>query len=83
LAFDQLAGSLPGRAEVQEIIDNLAVPTLVVVGKHDYAVPYVIWESLVANNPAVSYVLMEQDSHNPQTESPDRFDQILLDWLDL
>ena len=83
LAFDQLAGSLPGRTEVQESIDNLAVPTLVVVGKHDYAVPYVIWESLVANNPAVSYVLMEQDSHNPQTESPDRFDQILLDWLDL
>ncbi len=82
-AFDQLAKSLPGRSEVQATIDKLTMPTLVVVGKHDYAVPYTIWESLAANNPSVSYVLMEQDSHNPQAESPDRFDQILLNWLDL
>ena len=81
-AFTKLAQSLPGRSEVKSNLDNLEVPTLVVVGKHDYAVPYTIWEPLVADNPAISYVVMEQESHNPQTESPDRFDPILLDWLE-
>jgi len=82
-AFDKLAQSIPGRLEVKKTIDDLEMPTLVVVGKHDYAVPYAIWEALVADNPAVTYVLMQQDSHNPQTESSDRFDPILLDWLEI
>ena len=81
-ALDQLVESRPGRAVVREIIEDIATPTLVVVGKHDYAVPYTIWESLVENNPAVSYVLMDQDSHNPQAEGPNRFDPILLNWLE-
>ncbi len=82
-ALAKLAQSLPGRSEVKDTLEDLDIPTLVVVGKHDYAVPYTIWEALVANNPAILYVMMEQDSHNPQTESPDRFDPILLDWLEM
>lgn len=77
----QLVRSLPGRSDVKRALDSLDLPTLVVVGKHDYAVPYTIWESLIADAPHVTYVLMDQDSHNPQTESPDRFDPIFLNWL--
>ena len=80
-AFAKLAQSVPEQSDVKEKLENLETSTLVVVGKHDYGVPYTAWEALVANNSAITYVLMEQDSHNPQTESPDRFDPILLDWL--
>lgn len=82
-AWEKLVQLVPERSDVKEKVENLEVPTLVVVGKHDYGVPYTAWEALVADNPAISYVVMDQDSHNPQTEAPERFDLILLDWLEI
>lgn len=82
-AWEKLVQLVPERPEVKMKIENLEVPTLVVAGKHDYGVPYKAWEALVADNPAISYVLMEQDSHNPQTEAAERFDPVLLEWLKL
>jgi proline iminopeptidase len=83
-AVAELAQSIPaGRSEVRDMLEGLESQTLVIVGKRDYAMPFTVWPSLIADIPEISYVLMEQDSHNPQTESPDRFDPILLDWLEL
>lgn len=82
-SLGKLAQSLLERTEVENILDHPDFPTLVIAGKLDYSVPYIFWEELVGNNPEITYVLMEQDSHNPYAESPDRFDPILLDWLGL
>ena len=82
-ALARLAQIVPERSEVKDVLDGLDMPTLVVVGKQDYGVPFTAWEELVADNPAITFVLMEEDSHNPQAESPDRFDPILVEWLEL
>jgi proline iminopeptidase len=59
----------------------LPILTLIVLGKHDYAVPYTLWEKLIPERPNITYKLLENDSHNPQTEAPDHFDPVLIDWL--
>ena len=80
-AFSRLIQSIPGQVEVRQKLASLDVPTLVVLGKLDYGVPYTVWPPLVEGLPNVTYVLLEQDSHNPMTEAPERFDPILLDWF--
>ena len=41
-----------------------------------------VWEELIAGVESVDYVLLPEDSHNPQTEFPDRFDPILIEWME-
>ncbi len=80
-AFSRLGQSIPGQAEVRQILTSFDFPTLVVLGKLDYSVPHTVWLSLVEGLPNVTYVLLEHDSHNPMTEAPERFDPVLLDWF--
>ncbi len=83
-ALGHLFGLIPSRAEVRRALESVAaetIPTLVVLGKRDYAIPHTTWEPLIADLTNVTYVLLEQDSHNPQTESPERFDPVLIDWV--
>lgn len=79
-SLGRLAGILPGSTEVRRQLASLDRPVLVVVGRHDYAIPYEAWSGLVQGLPNVEYQLMDEGSHNPQTEHPDVFDAILLDW---
>ena len=80
-ALGRLITLIPSRAEVRAALEGFAAPTLVVVGKGDYIVPYTIWEPLIEGLPNVTYVLLEEDGHNPQTEAPERFDPVLIDWV--
>ncbi len=80
-AFGRLIELLPSRAEVRQALESVDVPTLLILGKLDYAIPYTTWEPLIADLANVSRILLEEDSHNPQTEAPERFDPVLIDWL--
>lgn len=80
-AFAQLAASLPTRSQARGRLERINVPILLVLGKLDFAVPHTAWEELIAGLPHVEYVLLETDSHNPQTENPVRFDPIMINWL--
>ena len=80
-ALGRFFGLIPSRAEVRRALEAIDMPTLVILGKRDYAIPYTVWEPLIADLPNVTYILLEEDSHNPQTEAPQRFDPVLLDWL--
>ena len=60
-------------------MERVQAPTLLVLGKLDFAVPYTAWEELIEGVESVDYVLLPEDSHNPQTEFPDRFDPILIE----
>lgn len=60
----------------------LAAPVLVVMGKHDYAVPHTLWDKALLNLPNVTYRLLEKSGHTPQLESSAEFDQIFLEWLE-
>lgn len=80
-AFDQLFGAVPSKAAVRRSLEEIEVPVLLVLGKLDFAIPYVTWEPLIQGLENVTYVRLDEDSHNPQTESPDRFDATLVDWF--
>lgn len=80
-AFGRLFGLVPSRAQVRSILEDLNTPTLLVLGRLDYGVPHIVWEDLIVDLPNLSYVLLEEDSHNPQTEYPEHFDPVLIDWL--
>ena len=80
-AFDRLVGTLPHRAAARARLERITAPILLVLGRLDFAIAYTAWEELIEGLDGIDYVLMEEDSHNPQTESPDRFDPILTGWL--
>jgi len=60
----------------------VSVPSLLVLGRLDFAIPYTVWEELIAGLHHFKYVLLQEDSHNPHAESPERFDTELIAWLD-
>ena len=80
-AFGHLAESVPSRTQVKEILESIETRTLLVLGQLDYAFPYVAWENLVKDLSSLNYVLLEGESHNPQTEAPERFDRELISWM--
>jgi proline iminopeptidase len=80
-AFDRLAASLPSHDQVRQALQEITAPTLVVLGRLDYAIPYLTWEPLVNGLPNVTLRVLEGESHNPQTEHPQRFDSILVSFV--
>ncbi len=81
IAFSRLIGTLPSPSEARARLERIQAPILLVLGRLDFAIPYTAWEELIAGLDGIEFVLLGQDSHNPQTESPVRFDPILIEWL--
>lgn len=81
-AFGRLTSTLPSAATVADRLGTLTMPSLVILGRLDFAIPFAVWEELLEPHPGISYILLQEDSHNPQTENPERFDTELLDWFD-
>lgn len=80
-AFARLQQVALTQEEARRALQEIKVPTLVVLGKLDYAVPYFTWNPLIDGLSNVTLKVLDADSHNPQTESPQRFDPILLNFL--
>lgn len=60
---------------------RLSAPVLVVMGRHDYVVPHVLWNEALPRLQNVTFHLFEQSGHTPQLEEQKLFDQILLEWI--
>ncbi|MGD2071140.1 MAG: alpha/beta hydrolase, partial [Gemmatimonadota bacterium] len=58
-----------------------AVPTLAVMGRHDYVVPPTLWDDMAPTHRALSCHVLDRSGHTPQLEEPRLFDRILLQWL--
>ncbi|HXO86484.1 MAG TPA: alpha/beta hydrolase, partial [Gemmatimonadales bacterium] len=69
--FDSLGGRL---ARVQ-------TPTLVLWGTSDRWIPLRDGARFARELPRSEFVVIERSGHNPQEESPDRVNQLLLDYL--
>ena len=80
-AWGRLVETLPTAAEARSRLERLRVPILLILGKLDFVIPYTAWEGLINGLPNIQYILLEEDSHNPQTESPELVDPILMDWM--
>ena len=60
---------------------RMRAPVLVVMGRHDYIVPHLLWEKVRLKLGSLTYHLLEQSGHTPQLEEPQLFDQALLEWI--
>ena len=76
-AFEHLFAAVPSRADVRRSLELVQAPTLVVLGRLDFAIPFSTWDPLVARLGHVTRVLMDQDSHNPQRWTPS-FGQVFV-----
>jgi proline iminopeptidase len=61
--------------------DSLRVPILVDHGRHDYVVPYVLWDDIPAQLPHAKLRLFEQSGHQPFFEEPDEFNAAVTAWM--
>jgi proline iminopeptidase len=79
--FERLVAKLPSSSDARSMLKSLQMPALVILGKLDYAIPYVAWEPVIDGVQNIDYILLPEDAHNPQTESPERFDPVVIEWL--
>ncbi|GCL51073.1 alpha/beta fold family hydrolase [Microcystis aeruginosa NIES-3804] len=64
------------------ILPRLEIPILLCWGKQDRMVPVQLARGFVSLNPRIKYVEFDRAGHCLQDECPDRFNPILLDWLE-
>jgi proline iminopeptidase len=80
-AFARLFAVVPSKADVRKAVEGVRVPTLLVLGKRDFGIPYTVWMPMVDGLAHVECVVLPEDGHSPQVESPERFDSLLVEWL--
>lgn len=59
----------------------VSVPVLVALGRHDYAVPPVLWDEFTGPFRDVTVAIFEGSGHTPQLEEPEEFDRRVFEWL--
>jgi proline iminopeptidase len=62
-------------------LPEIACPTLVVVGRHDWRTPVAASETIASGIPGAELVVFEHSGHSPQLEEPDRFQAVVRDFL--
>jgi proline iminopeptidase len=60
---------------------QMKAPVLVIMGRHDYAVPHTLWNEAASRLPRFTFHLFERSGHTPQLEEPGQFNRVLLDWI--
>jgi proline iminopeptidase len=67
--------------DVTDRLHTINVPTLVMVGRHDWITPLAASEELAKKIPKAELVIFENSGHSPQLEENDRFIQVVRDFL--
>ena len=63
--------------------EPLRVPLLITVGRHDYVVPWRLWEPVLPALPTATFQLFERSGHQPFCEEPERFTEVVTRWMGL
>lgn len=81
----ELLGHLMGRLtngwDVTVDPSSLRVPLLLAHGRHDYTVPYTLWEEIEPALPTATLQLFSRSGHQPFFEEPERFAAVVADWM--
>jgi len=82
-ALRSLAGSrrLRDGVRVEDRLGELAVPTLLVWGRHDHIFPPAHAEAARRRIPRAELAIFEESGHTPQMEQPDAFNRLVLEFL--
>jgi pimeloyl-ACP methyl ester carboxylesterase len=67
---------------VGSILPDLELPILLIWGKEDRVIPPIIAPIFAEMNHRVKLIEIDGVGHCPHDETPERFDRILLDWLE-
>ncbi len=67
--------------DVTEGSSPLGVPVFVAHGRHDYTVPWVLWDGIPERLPNAALRVFEQSGHHPFYEESERFVAALAEWL--
>jgi L-proline amide hydrolase len=73
-----------GTLKTWDIVDRLGeirIPTLLLSGRYDEATPAIV-KTIHDRIPGSEWVLFEQSSHMPHVEEPERYRQVLTDFLE-
>ena len=79
--LQHILGTLAPGWDVTTGWDSLRVPILIAHGRHDYVVPYVLWEEIAPRLPGATLQIFAQSGHQPFLEEPARFASALSDWM--
>jgi proline iminopeptidase len=79
--FEHLLGPLTQTWDVSVEPASLRVPLLVVLGRHDYISPHVLWEPVLPSLPTATPAIFERSGHQPFYEEPERFAAVVSDWM--
>lgn len=60
---------------------EVKTPVFLALGRHDYLVPYSLWEECKGRVPNLSFNLFEKSGHFPMLEERELFDQKLAGWI--
>jgi proline iminopeptidase len=63
--------------------DPLRVPLLVAASRHDYVVPWRLWEPVLPALPTATFHLFERSGHQPFCEEPEQFTDVVSRWMGL
>ncbi|CAN5859028.1 alpha/beta hydrolase [soil metagenome] len=77
-AFSQ---NIPGFDLIARL-GEITVPTLVIVGRHDWITPLEASQELAAGVPNAELVVFENSGHSPQQEEHERFVAVVRDFLE-
>lgn len=69
------------RDDVRPLLPAIAVPTLLVWGRHDALVPLADGQAMRAAIPAARLAVLAGAAHNPMVDEPDAFNELLLRFL--
>jgi proline iminopeptidase len=76
----QFFGSVLQGYDAEQALGEISVPVFLSLGRHDYAIPYVLWDKY-KNQPGLSYNLFAKSGHSPMIEEPEEFDSRLMAFL--
>jgi proline iminopeptidase len=79
--FAHLLGPLTREWEVTSAAGSLEMPMLLVHGRYDYTVPQVLWDGVIEKLPTASMQIFERSGHHPFVEEPERFANVVADWM--
>lgn len=79
--FAHLLGTLAPQWDVTVDPGSLRAPIFLALGRHDYTVPYVLWESVAATLPRATVQIFERSGHQPFFEEPELFAAALERWM--
>jgi proline iminopeptidase len=75
------SGNLPNY-DLTGRLHEITVPTLIVVGRHDWITPVAASEEIKAGIPHAEMVIFEHSGHSPQLEENERFVSVVRDFLE-